>query len=143
MLKQKRPEKLTLTGQMAVSDKYGRLRLILLEESNITKELEGSYFKLKAAIPPSSGGSLPYTSSGDNAPDEDGVWGIVTLTPPKGRKKEYLRLAEQWQSKEVVVLVTPRRYSFVSKAHYNYGSQVTGTVLDLMYLTLRTKTDKS
>lgn len=123
---------LRLTGVLAKSDPSGRLRLCLVDvlESR-GGAYDGSWRRLRAAIPPSAAYAVPYRFDLGGAPDDAGVRGECWITLPRGkaRRRRLAEYAAALVGKEVEVTVRPKRYSFVSWARHNHGATVAGTSL--------------
>jgi hypothetical protein len=149
------PDTLELTGILATTDSYERLRLCLVDVLE-TPAYEGgrpasdhSWARLREAVPESKTYNVPYNFPLNGAPDDAGIRGEcwVTLpTPAKGargraareQRARILALAEELRGKEVVLTVRPKRYSFVSQAAHNHGAEVAGTSLQFVGLEPRT-----
>lgn len=146
---------LELTGILATTDSYERLRLCLVDVLE-TPAYEGgrlasdhSWAHLREAVPESKTYNVPYNFPLNGAPDNAGIRGEcrVTLpTPAKGaqgraardQRARVLALAEKLRGKEVVLTVRPKRYSFISQAAHNHGAEVAGTSLQFVGLEPRT-----
>lgn len=137
---------LELTGILATTDPYERLRLCLVDGLE-TPTVEGgrlasdhSWARLRDAVPESKNYNVPYTFPQGGAPDDAGIRGEcwVTLpTPARGargratreQRGRILALAKELRGQEVVLTVRPKRYSFVSQAAHNQGEEIAGTSL--------------
>jgi len=120
---------LDLTGILASTDPYGRLRLCLVDE--LCQKVDLSWVRLRAAVPESSNYSVPYRLSSGGVPDDAGIRGECWITisgrgAQSRRQQSLLALAARLRGKTVAVTVTPKRYSFVSA-----GRLVAGTALRL------------
>jgi hypothetical protein len=137
---------LELTGILLKSDvKKGRVRLCLVEDRIATAGgasrvvADNSWSTLTKAVPYTERYSVPYHFPLKGAPDDSGIRGECWVTLPSGRanaarRGRILGLAEELQRKEVLIVVRPKRYSFVSAAAANYGALVEGTALHFVGL---------
>ena len=137
---------LTLTGILATTDSYDRLRLALVDvlpsrERDFRRGTDSSWARLRAAIPESDNYSVPYYFPLNGISDDAGIRGECWITIPGGRghaaqnrRQRLLALAVELRGKEVVATVIPKRYSFISKENHNYDTPVAGTSLQLRTL---------
>ncbi len=138
------PHTITLTGILASTDSYERLRLCLVDLQESSGQVDASWSRLKAAIPKAKSGvvyKVPYDLPLGGKPDDAGIRGECWITVPGGRgasaqdrRKRILRLAEELLGKEVSIEASPKRYSFTSTAGHNSGETVAGTSLQLVSL---------
>ena len=149
------PDTLELTGILATTNSYERLRLCLVDILE-TPTYEGgrlasdhSWARLREAVPESKSYNVPYNFPLNGAPDDAGIRGECWVTlptsarGPRGRatrdqRARILALAKELRGKEVVLTVRPKRYSFVSQAAHNHGAEVAGTILQFVGLEPRT-----
>lgn len=130
-----------LTGILVAPDDFGRLRLCLVDVLPSRERdavADGSWARLKQAVPYSSEYSVPYDLPQGGAPDDAGIRGECWITLPDGRSREsrgrrdrILALAKELRGKEVAVRVRPKRFAFDSGARHNDGAHVAGTALVL------------
>lgn len=135
---------ITLTGILASTDSYERLRLCLVDMQESSGKVDTSWSRLKAAIPETKSGveyDVPYDFPLGGKADDAGIRGECWITVPGGRgpaakdrRARILQLAKDLLGKEVVIEARPKRYSFVSTAGHNRGEEVAGTSLQLLTL---------
>ena len=138
------PDTLELTGILATTDSYERLRLCLIDVLTGARFSDSSWARLRAAVPPTTQYSVPYDFPLNGAPDDAGIRGECWVTVPGGRgraardrRARILALATELRGKEVVLTVLPKRFSFVSQARHNSGETVAGTSLQLCTIEAR------
>jgi hypothetical protein len=131
----------TLTGILATSDAFGRLRLCLVDALPSRTVADTSWARLKAAVPDGGVYDVPYSFPLGGAPDDAGIRGECWAAVPGGRgraararRARMLALAAELRGKEVVLTVRPKRYSFASRAPHNSGAEVAGTSLQVCTL---------
>lgn len=117
-------QRLTLTGIMAVTDDFNRLRLMILDKTQ-----EGcndqSFNILKRVI---TTDKKPYEVS--TRPDLDGVVCIVTFSTPKRNLQHWLTTAASLRGKPVKVECSTRRYNYTA----SNGDVKNGTSLDVQLI---------
>lgn len=123
-----------LTGILAKSDSYERLRLCLVDFLETVGAADDSWWRLRTAVPDKKDYKAPYSFSLDGAADDAGIRGECWMTLPKGaaERLRILALAAELRGREVRLTVRPKRYSFVSQARHNAGVKVAGTVLNFV-----------
>jgi len=136
---------LELSGILATTDTYERLRLCLVD--GLTPVVgsgqlvsDNSWARLRRAVPESDAHQIPYNLPLGGAPDDAGIRGEcwVTISGRKSpEKKRILALAEDLRGKEVILTVLPKRYSFISQAGHNKGEGVSGVSLQFVSLGLK------
>ena len=142
---------LELTGILATTDSYERLRLCLVDVLETPTYVGGrlvadsSWARLRDAVPYTTAYNVPYDFPLNGAPDDAGIRGECWVSLPGGRARatvaqraRIVALAAELRGKEVVLTVRPKRYSFVSTAAHNYGDEVAGTSLQFVGLEART-----
>lgn len=99
--------RLTLTGVMAVPDKFGRVRILLLNEHP-----DGSPNKSFTILDTALEGvvDLPFTRNTPKSIKADGVVGVCWAVSPAHRKAHWLGVAEQLRGQWVRIEVTVRKY---------------------------------
>jgi len=99
--------RLTLTGVMAVPDKFGRVRILLLNEHP-----NGSPNKSFTILDTALEGvvDLPFTRNTPKSIKADGVVGVCWAVSPAHRKAHWLGVAEQLRGQWVRIEVTVRKY---------------------------------
>lgn len=101
---------LSLTGRLAAADKFGRLRLLIVDHA--------VWCTLEKAIP--EGVTPPYEKSfGD-------VYAVATITVPSHRRSFWLSRVEDLRGAQVTVDVGLRRWAYPDGAR--------GIALDLRWL---------
>jgi hypothetical protein len=122
---------ITLTGNLATSDSFGRLRLSFIDVLP-RGGFDQSWARLTAAIPETGRYAVPYTSPTNGVPDDSGIRGECWIVVPRdaARRRRILALADELRGKDVVVTVRPKRYSFVTDT----GLPRSGTALKLISL---------
>jgi hypothetical protein len=141
---------LELTGILATTDSYERLRLCLVDVLETPTYVGGqiatdnSWARLRDAVPYSAAHSVPYNFPLNGAPDDAGIRGECWVSLPGGgaraavaQRARVMALAADLRGKEVVMAVRKKRYSFVSTAAHNYGYEVSGTALQFVGLEAR------
>ena len=134
-----------LTGILATTDSFERLRLCLVDfletpaQKGGRQVVDSSWARLRAAVPFTTNYNIPYDFPLNGAPDDAGIRGECWVSLPNGRTKtgrlqkaRILNLASELRGKEVVLTVRPKRYSFVSSAAHNYGEEIAGTSLQFV-----------
>ncbi len=122
---------ITLTGILATSDSFGRLRLSFIDV--LPKGgFDRSWARLTAAIPETGRYTVPYTSPTNGVPDDSGIRGEcwIVVSRAAARRRRILTLADELRGKDVVVTVRPKRYTFITDA----GISRSGTALKLISL---------
>lgn len=104
-------QRIILTGIMAVSDDFDRIRVLLLDDS------------WKKLPQPSKDGKCPYTVTADS----NDVRATVCVVVPLHRKKYWLQLAESLRGKIVTIEMTVRHF-------FLPNSETAGFSFDLAYL---------
>jgi hypothetical protein len=127
-------QRIILTGIMAVSDDFNRLRLLLLNEQP-DGTTDGSWGRLRHAVSCLSGQTHttfhhPYeanqhTHSADPAEE---ICGTVWIVLPTHRRTHWLKVAESLRGRWVTVEATVRPYMVP-------GHEARGASLDLAMLT--------
>ena len=120
-----------LTGILATSDSFGRLRLCFVDFLESTQKRDSSWYLLKKNIPDTEQYSVPYTFPLGGRADDAGIRGECWITLPrvKQRRRSILAFAKTLRGKEVRLTVKPKRFSFDSNAPHNFDAQVAGTSL--------------
>jgi len=125
---------------MAVSDDFGRLRLLLLDERPDGAP-DGSWGRLRDAVPrPHAAYRAPYeVRAGALGPDADGIRGTVWIVLPAHRRAHWLGVAEGLRGQWVTVEVTVRPFHFPSAGRETAGAGAVaeyqqGASLDLAML---------
>ena len=135
------PRNLELTGVLASSDSFERLRLCFVDGLAGAAAADHSWARLRRAVPESEGHTVPYELPLAGEPDDAGIRGECWVTLPTARSRDararrarLLALAADLRGREVAVTVAPRRYTFVSRSGHNRGATVTGTSLQLVLI---------
>ena len=134
------PPDLELSGILATTDSHQRLRLCLVDGLTSQLSSDNSWWRLRQAVPWSDTHQIPYNLPLGGAPDAAGIRGEcwVTISSRKApEKKRILALAADLRGKEVVLTVTPKRYSFISQTGHNEGEVVSGVSLRFANLELK------
>ena len=123
-----------LTGILATTDSFGRLRLCLIDFSETLNRRDFTWSRLAARIPASEEYSVPYSLPLEGKPDDIGICGECWVTLPRDSKRRarILALATTLRGKEVSMTVRPRRFSFKSSSSHNHGDQAAGTSLQFV-----------
>ncbi len=83
-----RPAPLTLTGILASTDSFGRLRLCLVDvlpsQDRPGGRPDGTWARLRAAVPARGGYRVPYDLPLGGAPDDAGIRGECWVTVAGG-----------------------------------------------------------
>jgi hypothetical protein len=125
--------RLTLTGIAAVSDDFGRVRILLLDEGRDGRP-DGSARALRAAVGVVTGTDFraPHElRDGPLPPSAEGVRGACWAVPPAHRRAHWLGVATALRGQWVRAEVTVRRYAF---ARDDDGTRAAGVALDLAML---------
>lgn len=117
-------QRLTLTGIMAVTDDFNRLRLMVLEKTPDGRN-DQSFNTLKRAITTEK---KPYEVA--TRPDLDDVLCVVTFSTPKRNLQHWLTTAASLRGKPVKIECRTRRYNFTAPN----GDVKNGTSLDVVDL---------
>ena len=126
---------LELTGILTKTGPSGRLHLCLVDVLETQRgRYDGTWRKLRAAIPPSAHHTVPYKFDLGGAPDDAGIRGECWICLPraKARRKRLIDYAATLRGKEVRLTVRPKRFSFVSWANHNHGQTISGTSLQFV-----------
>jgi len=125
-----------LTGILAKTDSFERLRLCLVEALEGERWEDRSWERLQRAVPVTSPAySVPYTLPYGGKADDAGFRGECWVTIPRKKKGAVLPYAAGLLGKEVEIEVEPKRYTFVSGSRHNCDDTVAGTCLMLVTLT--------
>ena len=103
-------QRIPVTGIMAVSDDFDRIRVLLLDDS-------------WKKLPQSKGDKCPYTVTAES----NDVRATVCVVVPLHRKKYWLQLAESLRGKIVTIEMTVRHF-------FLPNSETSGFSFDLAYL---------
>jgi len=116
--------RLTLTGIMAVSDDFDRVRVLLMERPG-----DSSWAQLAKEIPTlHENYRTPYEL---HDPDTEDVRGVFWAVLPGHRKKYWLETATELRGRYVRAEVTVRPFSYRDK---KTGERIMGASLDLAML---------
>lgn len=138
---------LELTGILAKTDTYNRLRLCFVDTLEGESRPDLSWSRLCSAVPDREAEeyNVPYKINPGGRPDDAGIRGEcwVTLPRARDRQRRILDFAEELRGKEVILTVRPKRYSLVSRAEHNSGTEVAGTALEFVGLEERPRAKKA
>jgi hypothetical protein len=107
-------KQLTLYGVMAVTDKFGRIRILLETDSLCVKFLQKK-------IPPTADLTVPYEIYSHPA---DGIAGVVWCTVPARYRALWLKTAEELRNKKVRAEVTMRGFNIRKTRQYGVSLDV-------------------
>jgi hypothetical protein len=118
-----------LTGVVMAPDRFGRIRLLVVDESaglpivnkpaanalanTRTKDLTAARLRAAGAadaIVAADGTRAPA------APDRDGAWGVVSLVAPAAHRAHWIAVAGSLRGARARAEVTLRRYAFMAPA---------------------------
>ena len=118
-----------LTGIVMAPDRFGRIRLLVVDESaglpivnkpaanalanTRTKDLTAARLRAAGAadaIVAADGARAPA------APDRDGAWGVVSLVAPAAHRAHWIAVAGSLRGARARAEVTLRRYAFMAPA---------------------------
>lgn len=129
-------QRIVFTGIMAVPDDFGRLR-VLLAENSADGTPDGSWAALARGLPRASDGySVPYELWADG-PDADGIRGVVRVAVPARHRAHWGQVAESLRGQEVQVEATARPFAFrldTESAPETAQAVAAGVALDLAML---------